>query len=351
MKRKIRLFLRKFKFVVAAVLVLMLFISGSFSASADSYASNSINSYYVNTPVSLVFRATYYNPQYFDYYSTGVSVTPLITYSAADTADVLYIDDGSTLNTETVQNYSAWRYLVQPSYNNTENYGAYFRGRYNYYLSNLRLNSVSNISSTHKLENFTLHLFDFYCWDEGYFDDSLFGNDTSEISITYDGSSDSNNSNVYIDRMQVTYSLPGDSYSYATTTMFYSEELNGEAYDSDLANGFILFTPDKLGFTDYDLVYIHNVIVYFTGFPTVVNTLSLNFDVTNCFVPDLLNYEPDNGDYNPAIPLMSYTDWMGTAVSGFLDMQIFPGFTLGGIFMTLLAFTCVIWFLKLVAGG
>lgn len=54
---------------------------------------------------------------------------------------------------------------------------------------------------------------------------------------------------------------------------------------------------------------------------------------------------------NPALPLIGYTKWLGTAASGFLDLEIFPQFTLGGIFMTLLAFSCVVWFLKLVAGG
>lgn len=61
--------------------------------------------------------------------------------------------------------------------------------------------------------------------------------------------------------------------------------------------------------------------------------------------PDVPVYPQDD------FPLMPFANWLGGAVSGFLDLQLFPGFTLGGIFVTLFAFTCVVWFLKLVAGG
>lgn len=46
-----------------------------------------------------------------------------------------------------------------------------------------------------------------------------------------------------------------------------------------------------------------------------------------------------------------YTGWVATAISGFFDTQIFPGFTLGGIVLMVLAFAIVIWMLKIFAGG
>lgn len=49
--------------------------------------------------------------------------------------------------------------------------------------------------------------------------------------------------------------------------------------------------------------------------------------------------------------LRDYTAWITTAVSGFFEIQIFPGFYLSGFLMVVIAFACVIWFLKIFAGG
>lgn len=47
----------------------------------------------------------------------------------------------------------------------------------------------------------------------------------------------------------------------------------------------------------------------------------------------------------------SFTSWLGTAISGFVSFQVFPGFSIGALLTTLISFSCVMWFLKLVAGG
>lgn len=49
--------------------------------------------------------------------------------------------------------------------------------------------------------------------------------------------------------------------------------------------------------------------------------------------------------------IKDYTSWLVTATSGFLDAEIFPGFTIGGVMGTLIAFSVVMLFLKLFAGG
>lgn len=46
-----------------------------------------------------------------------------------------------------------------------------------------------------------------------------------------------------------------------------------------------------------------------------------------------------------------YTSWLAEATGGFLDAEIFPGFTIGGVMGTLIAFSVVMLFLKLFAGG
>lgn len=46
-----------------------------------------------------------------------------------------------------------------------------------------------------------------------------------------------------------------------------------------------------------------------------------------------------------------YTSWIGLAVSGFLEFQVFPGFSFGALLMVIISFSTVMWFLKLFAGG
>lgn len=46
-----------------------------------------------------------------------------------------------------------------------------------------------------------------------------------------------------------------------------------------------------------------------------------------------------------------YTKWIGHALSGFMDFQIMPGFSLGGLMLVILSFSVVVWWLKVFAGG
>ena len=108
-----------------------------------------------------------------------------------------------------------------------------------------------------------------------------------------------------------------------------------------------------LGFEGDSVIYIKELRVLFNNIPTSFAGFDPSLQVGYDLNPFLDNYVAagSGGSDNPALALLPYTTWIGDAVSGFMDFELFRGFTLGGIFMTLLAFTCVVWFLKLVAGG
>lgn len=74
----------------------------------------------------------------------------------------------------------------------------------------------------------------------------------------------------------------------------------------------------------------------------------LEFDVIYSYDPSL-NVNMFARD--ETLPFHDYTAFLATAASGFLNLQIFPGFTISGLLISLLGFACAIWFLKIFAGG
>lgn len=210
--------------------------------------------------------------------------------------------------------------------------------------TNFRLSSyIDRDSDWSNYMTFTVR--DFYCWPESQTDDGL--SYPSEVRFDLYDSID------YLSFVssRVYYSLNGSDeileahFSFDDVSIF--EELNFK------------LPPDILpgvGPTDVVYVYLWDVTLYDSsvGSPSYDGPHFEGFLVYT-FNPDVrkidLNSARGFDSGNPAVPLLDYTAWIGTAVSGFLDLQIFPYFTLGGVLMTLLAFTCVIWFLKLVAGG
>lgn len=48
---------------------------------------------------------------------------------------------------------------------------------------------------------------------------------------------------------------------------------------------------------------------------------------------------------------VSYTDWLTTAIGGFFDFELFPGFSFGGVIAIVFILLFVIWVLKVIAGG
>lgn len=100
--------------------------------------------------------------------------------------------------------------------------------------------------------------------------------------------------------------------------------------------------------------YVYDFNVYFPQ-NTQVASNTVRYTYSNLifdyeFVPFLrTNFPVDT--YKEPYELVDYAGWLGTAVGGFFDLEILEGFTLGGIFITVVAFACVIWFLKIFAGG
>lgn len=200
-----------------------------------------------------------------------------------------------------------------------------------------------------------LSLRDFYMWNQT-FDNSITTN--SEISLIFDYITSALRP-YYFDFY---YSLAGDS------TINYLSVPASDFDSSENSNvGSFVFSPSVLDIDDREaVVYVHQCLIRMGDSPyalgdSLLSEVIFALTATYTFNPYLDNYstvpvEPDvpvppvDPD-NPAIALSRYTEWIGDALGGFLDFNIFPGFTLGGIFMTLLAFSCVVWFLKLVAGG
>lgn len=80
-------------------------------------------------------------------------------------------------------------------------------------------------------------------------------------------------------------------------------------------------------------IYKNNMSYY--GFPTFEKYI----DTDSTIIVPTPPYEAD------------YTGWLGTAVGGFLDFELFPGFSLGGMLGILISFSFIMLFLKFFAGG
>lgn len=200
----------------------------------------------------------------------------------------------------------------------------------------------------------SLSVSDFYIWESTDYFSDLTGLDigesfTSQIQFLASlGWSDYPTSFASITGYTVSYSLLGDSTVYTYN----------HVYDNPDSFTFLNFTPQPSEFypeaDSSTVLYIHDYTLNLSGaFPsfgefycTFNEVVMSNVDMRSI---DLSTRLPE--DSNPALPLRDYTSFLGTGASGFLDLEIFPGFTIGGIFMTLVAFCCVIWFLKLFAGG
>lgn len=59
----------------------------------------------------------------------------------------------------------------------------------------------------------------------------------------------------------------------------------------------------------------------------------------------------DDGVASTSSGTVDFTSWLGTAVGGFLNFEIFPGFNMSGILLIIISFSLVMWFLKVFAGG
>lgn len=181
---------------------------------------------------------------------------------------------------------------------------------------------------SHQKTGSQLILRNFYVWNE-----SALNNDgdtiLSEISIA--------NTSTYI--RSVTY-----KYRELWSTEIKTTTVTPNVYNN--------WSPSINDLTERNensqMMYIEEALIELANPSTTTATINVYDN------KELLSYVLSHSSMNtvdPAINLRPIGLALATAVGGFLDFEILPGFSLGGILMVTLAFLCVIWWLKLVAGG
>lgn len=213
-----------------------------------------------------------------------------------------------------------------------------FVGTSSHTYSMLRYSTGGSNVTSYVLQDMNISLSDFYCWNYNFGDNDI-GGTTSEVSLNIrypDGDP------FYVSSLDVYYKVFGSNELQSSSINIEYSSGDGE-YLLDLS-------PALLGITERNtLVYIYDLTINFTIVDPRADFLDLDLNVGYVFNPYIHSFiSPDE---NPSFALRPYTEWIATAVGGFFDLEIFPGFSLGGIFMTVVAFMCAIWFLKLVAGG
>lgn len=141
------------------------------------------------------------------------------------------------------------------------------------------------------------------------------------------------------------------------------------------------FKPFEQFYLDYD-DEITNTLVYLSNIEFKINPIRsnnsgrllqyLNFSQPFYYTSDInsvLSFESwliendlsERVDLNQDCPVcsicpgtdinISYTDWLTTAIGGFFDFELFPGFSFGGVIAIVFILLFVIWVLKIIAGG
>lgn len=184
---------------------------------------------------------------------------------------------------------------------------------------------------------------DFYMWDDETFefDDGII-TDNSEIYITLNNTNNGKLSTAtFFYRNVDTQVLQNQTITAGSNDNF--TELFLHPYASMLE-----------GVNDKKLIYVDKLIIEIEDedpLSSAKNKLRYNVGVvTSDLIDDYANSIRGTGG-NPAIDLAPFTKSLASAVAGFFDFEIFPNFNLGGILITIIAFACVVWWLKLVAGG
>lgn len=348
--------LKTFLTILSVFLILFLYLF-SVPASAAAESNNSIG--FVTAPTSVDLSYTFYNPNFqnvsesnpnFFYCFQPILVDDL--YQASQ-GSVHYTQDSfSVVGAFPFKNTVFSQYADSPDS---------LVGVHSFYLTGLGL-TATTYSESLQLEDFVIYARDFFCWNHNFnyanYDDiPLVGNEVNFIVGSEDPDSD-----MFIHHILVRYRT-ADSPNQ-NVKVIYSEE--DSVYGQELASGIVNVTPLTLGYTDLDtVIYIDELSVHFGDLPAYAFSssgfdpfLNVYYTYNNFLSQQYIDLggsggsDPDDpGNENPALALIPYTTWIGDAVSGFMDFELFRGFTLGGIFVTLLSFSICIWFLKLVAGG
>lgn len=328
----------------AALIILFVFLTVPASAYAtvtdlaDPLDPDS-TSYYSTVPVPIEVNAVYTNQNpdggAFMFQLAG-NIDPIVSFYDYTYTDYTTIEDK-------LPTYGSWFGFSMPagfdlSFLNPDVKDFKLIGSAQFWHSSYKFALGGDYFENAYLNGFNVFLRDFYCWNYN-FDDRLDYQSEVSLFFNYDDMV------ARVSNVSFTYSYAGDSYVY--TTVISASDL------PEYEDGLFGISPLMLGIEDPNaVIYVYECKFSFTNLPKSNKVPLLDFNAVYSFNPYVNNgLLETGGDDNPALALIPYTTWLGEAVSGFMDFELFNGFTLGGIFMTILAFTCVMWFLKLVAGG
>lgn len=146
-------------------------------------------------------------------------------------------------------------------------------------------------------------------------------------------------------------------YCEAGTTDFSVFTWNYVDYEDGGPGPGTLFLKDSIG---SGIFYVENFSMTLSGVlthssPSVsLTVLSSSFEAYADIDPRLYDLQQSIYDRDGGIDdnyFADMTSWLATAVDGFLDFDILPGFSIGGLVLVILSFSFVMYFLKLFAGG
>lgn len=159
--------------------------------------------------------------------------------------------------------------------------------------------------------------------------------------------------------VQMNVKFEGKSYTYELSE---SElQFNGAICDSSFINCDRLASELEVefelpnGYLDDKIILVEDLTftILFPHLTEDPNNARFNINYYVREFTDLTQVIKEKG--NAVIPdyknPIGYTNWLGTAISGFFNTQILPGFSFGGILLMIISFLCVVWFLKIFAGG
>ena len=193
-----------------------------------------------------------------------------------------------------------------------------------------------NFSFNTNIQSFIIHASDFYAWNWHECESASSENVLASFLSLYDFSGSFENAVV---SYEASYSELGSNEIMTDSGYFGLEEICIGAPSSFYNE----FTDKPVHYHDFEIT-ISNI---------DVNALALDAYISTSERDAALDLR--SKDQAPAeiskLGFADYTSWIATAVGGFLDFELFPGFTFGGILMVFIAFSCVMWFLRLVSGG
>lgn len=148
------------------------------------------------------------------------------------------------------------------------------------------------------------------------------------------------------------------SAANVASTMAYSADMGEEIIpNTAIASPLAIETPTTTAsgtWTEVERSESAEFVLYYPLLDTsgirITNTPAYNAYYNRYSMPNMVKFRNTMGIPIPSLEV-DYTSWIGTAVGGFLNMELMPNFSLGGILAILIAFAITMLFLKFFAGG